>query len=80
MLSGESKLIHQDSEMPPGLDELVINGGVLRLAGSQPGTICSLLLEDSLRFRQLPQATYGANLLPQEIAPYKVLQRLVSGR
>jgi hypothetical protein len=57
---------------------MIIDGWVFYLAGPGPAPIPELLLEDFLRFWQLPQALNWVYILSQKIAPYKVQQRLVS--
>jgi hypothetical protein len=80
MLARKPVLLYQESELPPCLDETVIDGRMFLLAGAGPASIGQLLLEDFPRFRQLPQAMNRPDILPSEIAPYEISERLVSRR
>ena len=80
MLPGESVLLHEEPEVPPGLDQAVVDGGVLRATGAGPGAIGQLLSQDSLGFRQFPETADRADRLPEEITPGEVSERLVLGR
>jgi len=64
MFSSEPILFHQESELPPCFDKMIIDGRMLFLAGPRPRPIGLLLFKDSLRFRQLPQAMKRADRLP----------------
>jgi hypothetical protein len=53
MLLSQAVLLNQESELPPCLNEIDIDGWMLVLAGPDPGPLLTLVSEDSLDCRQL---------------------------
>ena len=78
MGAGHPVLLNQKAELPPGLDQRVVDGLVLVLPRPQPASIRLLLFQDLQRSRQVPQALHRPNLLPQQVPPGEVDQSLIA--
>ena len=65
MMTGEAKLLHQESEMPPGFDEGIIDSRMFFGSTPGPAPIGKLLLKNFLRLRQLPEVLRWADILSQ---------------
>jgi len=66
MLASHAVFFDQEAQLAPGFDQAVVDRRVLLLASTRPGAIRQLFAQDSLYFRQMPEAFDGATSSPSK--------------